>query len=121
MALSDHDRPRREPSRPARQRPAPPRRAQAKERDRKALAEAMGELTALLPGSVTAEAHGERRTTALKAGLRYRVEPLSQRRKRDRGRLGTLVSWSLDGSTGMMRWEDGTVGEVRLEDLAQLD
>jgi hypothetical protein len=81
----------------------------------------MDELTRLLPGSVTAEAHGERRTTRLKAGARYRVEPLSPRRRRDRGRVGTLVSWSLDGSTGMMRWADGTVGEVRLEDLVSGD
>jgi hypothetical protein len=77
----------------------------------------MDELTRLLPGSVTAEAHGKKRTTRLKAGARYRVEPLSPRRRLDRGRVGTLVSWSLDGSNGVMRWDDGKVGEVRLEDL----
>jgi hypothetical protein len=76
----------------------------------------------LLPTSVEVTHGAHRRRIALAAGGAYRFDPLNPRRRKDRGRTGRLLSWSIDGTSAALRWDDdGSVGEIALGDLVAID
>jgi hypothetical protein len=87
--------------------------------DRAAIARALASAESLIPHRAVARHAGRERSVDLVRGASYRVEPLNPRRRKDRGRVGTLTGWDDQAIGGTIRWEDGGSATVALADLVR--